>query len=177
MIGFQEATPDSKVHGANMGVTRVLSAPDGPHVGPLNLAIRDSKSIALKQYLIDLSWWQLNHRWQHWRLLWRHPLIPPATTKLASWYFFLSGNWVISLFLKPNYRKCVHKCIGIKSFFPPSLVLWIPHWSMRTSNHLASHYGWPTCANLICFPKGKQSRNFQPLSLGGVSGTAAFSTS
>ena len=32
--------PDSKVHGANMGLTWVLSAPDGPHVGPMNLAIR-----------------------------------------------------------------------------------------------------------------------------------------
>ena len=31
---------DSKVHGANMGPTWVLSAPDGPHVGPVNLAIR-----------------------------------------------------------------------------------------------------------------------------------------
>ena len=32
--------PDSKVHGANMGPTWVLSAPDGPHVGPMHLAIR-----------------------------------------------------------------------------------------------------------------------------------------
>ena len=32
--------PDSKVHGANMGPTWVLSAPDGPHVGLMNLAIR-----------------------------------------------------------------------------------------------------------------------------------------
>ena len=32
--------PDSKAHGANMGPTWVLSAPDGPHVGPMNLAIR-----------------------------------------------------------------------------------------------------------------------------------------
>ena len=32
--------PDSKIHGANMGPTWVLSAPDGPHVGPTNLAIR-----------------------------------------------------------------------------------------------------------------------------------------
>ena len=32
--------PDSKVHGANMGPTWVLSAPDGPHDGPMNLAIR-----------------------------------------------------------------------------------------------------------------------------------------
>ena len=34
--------PDSKVHGANMGPTWVLSAPYGPHVGPMNLAIRVS---------------------------------------------------------------------------------------------------------------------------------------
>ena len=32
--------PDSKVHGANIGPTWVLSAPDGPHVRPMNLAIR-----------------------------------------------------------------------------------------------------------------------------------------
>ena len=35
--------PDSKVHGANMGPTWVLSAPDGPHVGPMNFVIRDMK--------------------------------------------------------------------------------------------------------------------------------------
>ena len=33
-------SPDSKVHGANMGPTWVLSAPGGPHVCPINLAIR-----------------------------------------------------------------------------------------------------------------------------------------
>ena len=33
--------PDSKVHGANMGPTWVLAAPDGPHVGPMSLAIRE----------------------------------------------------------------------------------------------------------------------------------------
>ena len=31
--------PDSKVHGANMGPTWVLSAPGRSHVGPMNLAI------------------------------------------------------------------------------------------------------------------------------------------
>ena len=41
-INVDNVTPDSKVHGANMGPTWVLSAPDGPHVGPMNLAIRDS---------------------------------------------------------------------------------------------------------------------------------------
>ena len=41
--------PDSKVHGDNMGPTWVLSAPDGPHVGPQNLAIR----------AVLLWWWKL----------------------------------------------------------------------------------------------------------------------
>ena len=31
--------PDSKIHGANLRPTWVLSAPDGPHVGPMNLAV------------------------------------------------------------------------------------------------------------------------------------------
>ena len=35
---------DSKVHGANMGPTWVLSAPYGPHVGPMNLALRDDEN-------------------------------------------------------------------------------------------------------------------------------------
>ena len=42
--------PDSKVHGANMGPTWVLSAPDGPHVGPMNLAIRECFTISLCYY-------------------------------------------------------------------------------------------------------------------------------
>ena len=33
--------PDSQVHGANMGPNWVLSAPDGPHVDPMNLASGD----------------------------------------------------------------------------------------------------------------------------------------
>ena len=40
-VGPPEYIPDSKVHGANMEPIWVLSAPDGPHVDPMNLAIRD----------------------------------------------------------------------------------------------------------------------------------------
>ena len=36
------AYPDSSAHGASMGPTWVLPAPDGPHAGPMNLAIRVS---------------------------------------------------------------------------------------------------------------------------------------
>ena len=43
--------PDSKVHGANMGPTWVLSAPGGPYVGPMNLAIRLYLYLVLKELL------------------------------------------------------------------------------------------------------------------------------
>ena len=35
-----DTVPDDKVHGANIGPTWVLSAPDGSHVGSMNVAIR-----------------------------------------------------------------------------------------------------------------------------------------
>ena len=35
-----QSVPESKVHGANTGPTWVLSAPDWPHVDPMNLTIR-----------------------------------------------------------------------------------------------------------------------------------------
>ena len=41
--------PNSKVHGANMGPTWDLSAPDGPHVGPMNLAIR----VVIRRSMLD----------------------------------------------------------------------------------------------------------------------------
>ena len=47
--------PDSKVHGANIGPTWVLSAPDGPHVGPMNLAIRDSTGVRFPEWLSGMS--------------------------------------------------------------------------------------------------------------------------
>ena len=48
-VAINKYYPDSKVHGANMGPTWVLSVPDGPHVGPMNLAIRvDSPPVPQK---------------------------------------------------------------------------------------------------------------------------------
>ena len=37
--------PDSKVYGTNMGPTWVLLAPDGPHVGPINLVSRTASAV------------------------------------------------------------------------------------------------------------------------------------
>ena len=41
-IYYFNINPDSKVRVANMGPTWVLASPGGPHVGPMNLAIRES---------------------------------------------------------------------------------------------------------------------------------------
>ena len=51
--------PDSKVHGANMGTIWVLSAPDEPYVGPVNLAIK--VIIQFVKINNDCSW-----MWQNW---------------------------------------------------------------------------------------------------------------
>ena len=40
-LRFGNVNTDYKAHGANMMPIWVLSAPDGPHVGPMNLAILD----------------------------------------------------------------------------------------------------------------------------------------
>ena len=51
--------PDSKVHGAYMGPTWVLLAPDKPHVGPMNLAIRgpgfNELSDRNMQYILSIN--------------------------------------------------------------------------------------------------------------------------
>ena len=49
--------PDSKVYGANMGPTRALSVPGGPHVGPINLAIR---AASWKPISNSLAWLDIN---------------------------------------------------------------------------------------------------------------------
>ena len=44
--GLELNTPDSKIHGANMGPIWGRQDPDGPHVGPMNFAIWDSILVA-----------------------------------------------------------------------------------------------------------------------------------
>ena len=54
---YTNIIPDSKVHGANMVPTWVLSAPDGPHVGPMNIAISDTtQSIRMALFCFALLW-------------------------------------------------------------------------------------------------------------------------
>ena len=58
---LKASDPDSKVYGANMGPTWVLSAPDGPHVGPMNLAIRG----------VSNSSWRLGSCHSHTLVMWQ----------------------------------------------------------------------------------------------------------
>ena len=41
LLDCMNTYPDSKVYGANMGPTWVLSAPHGPHVDPMSLLSRE----------------------------------------------------------------------------------------------------------------------------------------
>ena len=61
-LSLVEITPDSKVHGANMGPTWVLSAPGGPHVGPMNFVTRDNIIYCISQGLC--TWFVSVVAWQ-----------------------------------------------------------------------------------------------------------------
>ena len=79
--------PDSKIHGANMGPTWVLSAPGGPHVGPINLAIRVGKTI-----LSSFSSVRLMGEWP----------------TVDHWFMFLVGDKAVGLYSLSGwtpYRK------------------------------------------------------------------------
>ena len=49
--------PESKVYGANMGPTWALSVPGGPHVGPINFAIRAATWKPISNWL---AWLDIN---------------------------------------------------------------------------------------------------------------------
>ena len=71
--------PDSKIHGANMGPSWVLSAPDGPHVGPMNLVMWVAFMMPFIHVLgvhvvIGSIQYYLYWKWKHVALrCWKHP--------------------------------------------------------------------------------------------------------
>ena len=46
--------PDSKVHGAYMGPTWGRQDPGGPHVGPMNLALREDFTVLGRIVLLNI---------------------------------------------------------------------------------------------------------------------------
>ena len=51
MLYLPGPIPDIKVHGTHLGPTWILSAPDGPHVGPMNFAFRDGYEAKRQDFL------------------------------------------------------------------------------------------------------------------------------
>ena len=109
--------PDSKIHGANMGPTWVLSAPDGPHVGPMNLAIR----VAAENGVCEMV---ANHVLRQWFP--RLPLCDPVVvwsqgTECVKWF---EMDWMPGLHVKltacmihqkhhlPCYLHSKNKCLS-----------------------------------------------------------------
>ena len=84
--------PDSKVHGANMGPTWVLSAPDGPHVGPMNIAIRVvmiSAPMYPRQYMSTL---EKTYEWKCMTMSRRDSNNTPCTYIIHWCYLDLDGT-------------------------------------------------------------------------------------
>ena len=86
--GGDDICPDNKVHGANMGPTWVLSAPGGPHVGPMNLARRVSETE--KSFVQNISFsCQILHRTRQWyyHALCSDPSAPPLHRNQSQYPF------------------------------------------------------------------------------------------
>ena len=84
--------PDNKVHGANMGPIWVLSAPDGPHVGPMNLVIRE---------FYEFSVWLQNGA-----LSCHRSTASSSEIRLHTWKWTQTSVRNIMLY-KRNYRRAV----------------------------------------------------------------------
>ena len=121
--------PDSKVHGAKMRPTWVLSAPDGPHVGPMNLAIRDGNLYAWKYCLFIGA-----------------PLgyISRCRPRVGVWTdeCLLSGTFLRKLCLICGWKASLHfKCCPQGPMtqtgqmdLRQSIQEWVQGWSWRTQN-------------------------------------------
>ena len=75
--------PDSKVHGANMGPAWILPDADGPHVGPMSLAIR----------AVTIPWWEVNRS----ACLINYSELPPlqnTTIMVLQMYQSFNAKWI-----------------------------------------------------------------------------------
>ena len=71
------SSPDSKVHGATMGPIWDRQDPDGPHVGPMNLAI-----------------WEINGSINRHQIRWIHPLLSTLDHASLDPRHFLASDWL-----------------------------------------------------------------------------------
>ena len=91
---FHVVTPDSKINGANMGLTWVLSAPDGPQIGPIKLAIRD--------IIISRNTWMVSDVGDYFRMC-----AIPTRNRLIKRPMYMD-NMVYPTILKYMHSWCEH---------------------------------------------------------------------
>ena len=104
--------PDSKIHGANMGPNWVLSAPDGPDVGPMNLVIRagtlssfSSRWILYVDRVIDLQMSRNDlMEWQGIRALVLVDIPDSYSTSIqCQWVLYIPVYTLIARFMGPTW--------------------------------------------------------------------------
>ena len=127
--------PDSKVHGANMGPTWVLSAPDGPHVGPMNLAIR---AVVIACWLVVYIFWS---EWKvggclNWVVFWLSDNALSTDVTGRNSYCFQAIN---SLVHRPDSRKTAY------------------HWGCARRLWNSLHIKWSIW--LVCWVGNNQDHN------------------
>ena len=146
-----DACPDNKVHGANMGPTWVLLAPDGSHFGPMNLAIRvciaQLGHRQLRKWLLTYS--VLSHYWTS-----AGPLSIKPTGTLFSGILFdsiqytwncrrwVSSQGICGRCLQTHWSRVTHirisklytsvqlmvwSLFGAKPLSEPNLAYWLSH--------------------------------------------------
>ena len=101
ILSKQSSSYLSKVHGANTGPTWVLSAPCGPHVRPMNLAIR-----VYSRSTPNYGCWcpgslhgQVNHHPRHWL----------CRIKLSLSSMWISTTCIVTVLWQ--YHKCIYICM------------------------------------------------------------------
>ena len=173
--------PDSKVHGANMGPKRVLSAPGGAHVGPMNLAIRDG-DMAVRLYVPLLAnlcgrlllapetyddrkmYCCASNKWQHFeRSQWRNDLRWDDGTAFCLRFFCSTPDACGFLLIGPVAQKTTtrwfsrtlwyHSIIGI--FLDNFGVVTSPKHVLKTSHNLHLHLLSETEFHLM--PRGRRA--------------------
>ena len=100
-VWFVYAFPYSKVHGTNKGPTWVLSAPDGPHVDPMNLAFRAIGKIhqavprgLCKQCTVQFWYQYTESSWYQCPYLWWYS--QSAVWYILKWRFRKYQRWLLS---------------------------------------------------------------------------------
>ena len=98
------ATPDSKVHGANMGPNWGRQDTGGPHVGAMNLGIRDLLTDPVKMSFLHFTCFIC-----HWHDLWRPSCMVDIQQHEVHFYAYLNLHmkyWITSCkILNSKYVK------------------------------------------------------------------------